>query len=121
MPSNFDLLNMAFFYLQRAKDEDRGEQINGIGLSGYFDSPFYAVGAAMIRSLGDAFGRDALLCLMAAPPEQFFLAYQQAAEKTGGQSLGEHVTDAARRLSTRQSRAAGAACLAADSNPGAPG
>ena len=113
MAANYDLFNMAFFYLDRARNADRADQIRTIGLSGLFDGPFYAVGSAMFRAIDAAFGREPLLCLMTTSPEQFFLAYEKAAEATDSPALGEDVLKSARRLSTKQSRAKAAECLSA--------
>ncbi len=111
MDANFDLLNMAFFYLSKSGDPEASQKTEAIGLSGFFDSPFYAIGAGMTRVIDSAYGRDALLCLMAATPEQFFLAYDRAAQETGETRLGPNVMDAAKKNSTRKTAASAKACF----------
>ncbi|WP_375201596.1 DUF5700 domain-containing putative Zn-dependent protease [Hyphococcus sp.] len=111
MDANFDLLNIAFFYLSNSGDEEASHKVKAIGLSGFFDSPFYAIGAGMTRIIDGAYGRDALLCLMAAPPEQFFLAYDRAAQETDETRLGANVMDAARKNSSHKNAASAKACF----------
>jgi len=111
MDANFDLLNMAFFYLIKSGDKEASQKAETIGLSGFFDSPFYAIGAGMTRLIDSVYGRDALLCLMAAAPEQFFLAYDRAARETGETRLGANVMDAAKKSSSSKNAANAKACF----------
>lgn len=69
-----------------------------LGFSGDNRQVFYYVGAAMAARLDAAYGREAYLCILRLPPEQFVRAYQAA---SGGDAprLGPAVLKAAERRS----------------------
>ncbi len=75
---NFDLLDVSFSYLAASSDDAAFDKVYGIGASGVFDSPFYAVGALMTQTIDAALGREALLAAMASGPAAFFRAYETA-------------------------------------------
>ncbi len=75
---NFQLLDMAVQYALTF--EGGYDAANNIGLSGAYDSPFYYVGVTMVRAIEAASGRERLLELLAAPPQEFFKRYEELAE-----------------------------------------
>ncbi len=79
---NFDLFEMALHYLDTADDDEAFAKVYRLGFSGLFDSPFYSVGARMINTIDQAFGRQALICVLGMAPEEFPLAYAAARERT---------------------------------------
>lgn len=79
---NFDLFEMAMHYLGTADDDEAFAKVYSLGFSGLFDSPFYSVGARMIKTIDQAFGRDALICVLGMAPEELALAYSAARERT---------------------------------------
>lgn len=72
---NFELLDMAVQYALTL--EGGYDAANNIGLSGAYDSPFYYVGVTMVRAVEAASGRERLLELLAAPPQEFFKHYEE--------------------------------------------
>ncbi len=80
---NFDLLDLAFVFLAKSDDPADADKVYNIGLSGLFDSPFYYVGAEMVQTIENAFGRDALLCVMGLQQAEFIFAYDAAYEEDG--------------------------------------
>lgn len=97
---NFDLLDLAFFYLSASDDPAAADKVYNIGLSGLFDSPFYYVGAEMVQTIENTFGREALLCIMGLQQAELVFAYQAAIEagKDGGRPLPVSVMNVAKAV-----------------------
>lgn len=72
-----------------------------VGYSGNTGQPFYYVGAVMAEKIEAAFGREALVCVMALSPEQFVLAYDTASMKEDVEAtpVGAGAVSAALQLS----------------------
>ncbi|MGB0132570.1 DUF5700 domain-containing putative Zn-dependent protease [Dokdonella sp.] len=111
MKANFELLDVSAFYLAGNDRSDAARVIDTIGLSGFYDSPFYSVGAAMTRSIDSHLGREALLCLMQAPAQEFFAAYASLPESEQAFRLGPHTLAGVQGLRSDASRTQGHACL----------
>jgi hypothetical protein len=89
---------------------ERLRTIYELGFSGSNRQIFYYTGAAMAAHLDRTYGRDALVCIVRLPPEQFLRAYQAAALKTPGRTavpLGETVLEAANRIARRRGKHVG--------------
>jgi hypothetical protein len=71
-----------------------------LGFSGETGQVFYYVGAAMAKTIEAAFGREALVCIIALTPEQFVLAYDAASAKavTDATPIGAGAVRAAQKL-----------------------
>lgn len=74
------------------------------GFSGNNGQEYYCVGATMAKEIEAAFGRDALVCVMALTPEQFVLAYDAAAshDSTEAAPIGAGAVRAAKKLGKRK-------------------
>lgn len=72
---NFDLLDMSIGYIQRTLTADAYSVVNNIGLSGNYDAPFYAVGAAVFKVVDKVEGRETLMCLLQQSPFALFKRY----------------------------------------------
>ncbi|WP_262691989.1 DUF5700 domain-containing putative Zn-dependent protease [Kordiimonas aestuarii] len=84
------------------KLKQRVKDLYSLGFGGNNGQLFYYVGAAMARHIEATYGREALVCIMAKPPEQFMRAYNAAAVNTSGEAtppLGDAMMTAANRLS----------------------
>ena len=71
-----------------------------LGFMGNTGQQFYYVGAIMAQKIELAFGRTALVCIMALTPEQFVLAYDAAGSVPGvdADPIGPGAVIAARNL-----------------------
>jgi len=71
-----------------------------LGFSGDTGQGFYYVGAVMAGAIETAYGREALVCIMALTPEQFVLAYNAIASQAGTNAapIGPGAVLAAREL-----------------------
>lgn len=87
---------------QQGDSNRRIRDIYNAGFMGDTGQPFYYVGAVMAQKIETAFGREALVCIMALSPEQFVLAYDAAASKPGTDAapIGIGAVRAARELSS---------------------
>jgi hypothetical protein len=82
----------------------RIREVYAFGFTGDNDQKFYYVGATMAGQIEAAFGREALVCIMAQSPEQFVLAYHAAHgvdDEPQGYPLGPATLEAARHLGRR--------------------
>ncbi|GAN00114.1 hypothetical protein U91I_03779 [alpha proteobacterium U9-1i] len=108
MRANFSLLTMLFDHVRRARDpEPTVRDAYSIGFSGgTYQEMGYFVGAQMAGDIERAWGRDALVCVMRLPPEQFVLAHDAvAAASTADPALlrlGPAAEDAARYVARRR-------------------
>ncbi len=85
----------------------RVKDVYNLGFGGATGQIFYYVGAEMARQIDDVYGRDALICVLALPPEQFVRAYDAAAEAEPNETrppLGETMRKAAGRLSRNREK-----------------
>lgn len=80
--------------------QQRMRDMYAVGFSGNTGQPFYYVGAVMAAKVEAAFGREALVCIMALSPEQFVLAYDAASSEEGMEAtkIGSGAVHAARQL-----------------------
>lgn len=86
----------------------RLKDVYQLGYAGSNRQIFYFVGANMSGHIENVFGRPALVCILALPPEQFVRAYDAAAARAPGEetpALGEAMMDAAARLDARRAGA----------------
>ncbi|WDI31117.1 hypothetical protein PUV54_14270 [Hyphococcus flavus] len=85
----------------------RIEDVYNLGFGGGNGQVFYYAGAVMAGHVEEAFGRDALICIMGQPPEQFVRAYQAAALRASDEAvpvLAPSMVKAAKRLSDKRER-----------------
>ena len=68
---------------QPDNSNDRLRDMYALGFMGNTGQQFYYVGAIMAQRIELAFGRSALVCIMALTPEQFVLAYDAAGSVPG--------------------------------------
>jgi hypothetical protein len=68
---------------QPGDSSQRLRDMYSLGFMGDAGQPFYYVGSVMVQNIEAAFGREALVCIMALTPEQFVLAYADVASKPG--------------------------------------
>jgi hypothetical protein len=85
---------------QEGDSNRRLRDMYALGFMGDTGQPFYYVGAVMAEKIEAAFGRGALLCIMALSPEQFVLSYDAAVAKAGVEAtpIGAGAVRAARKL-----------------------
>jgi hypothetical protein len=98
---NLRMLGYAAEVLGEEGDSQRRmRDMYSVGYSGNSGQPFYYVGAVMVEKIEAAFGRGALVCIMALSPEQFVLAYDAASMKEGVETtpVGAGAVSAARQL-----------------------
>lgn len=80
--TNLRMIGYAAEVLGQAGDSNRRvRDMYALGFMGDNGQPFYYAGAVMAQTIEAAFGREALVCIMALTPEQFVLAYDAAAQK----------------------------------------
>ncbi|GJL93515.1 DUF5700 domain-containing putative Zn-dependent protease [Hyphococcus sp.] len=94
-----DILGNDDALLRRIKDVYR------MGFSGAGGQGFYYVGAAMAGHIEESYGREALVCIMGQPPEQFVRAYQATALAAPGEAtpaFGKALMKAANGLSKKR-------------------
>lgn len=87
----------------------RLKDVYQLGYAGDNRQVFYFVGANMAGHIERVFGRRALVCVLALPPEQFVRAYDAAAARAPGEEtppLGEAMAEAAGRLNSGRHGAA---------------
>lgn len=99
-----DILAAADDYRERVRD------VYELGFSGTGRQVFYYAGAAMTAHLDRTYGREALVCILGLPSEEFVLAYQATALESPGEDsvpLGRTLVQGAERL--RDSRPPGSA------------
>ncbi len=84
--------------------QQRIRDIYETGFTGGGGQVFYYVGAAMGRIIDDRYGRDALVCILALPPEQFVRAYQSAAGGEDAPALSAAMEKAANRLGKKRAK-----------------
>ncbi len=107
--ANFRMMNYAADIL--GNDEDlllRIKDVYRIGFGGGDGQGFYYVGATMAGHIEAIQGREALVCIMALPPEQFVRAYQAAAITAPDEAIppfSAALMKAADRLSKKRDRA----------------
>jgi len=83
---NFNLRMLGYAAEVLAQEGDSKRRIRDmytVGFSGNTGQQFYYVGAVMAQKIEAAFGREALVCIIALSPEQFVLAYDAASSKEG--------------------------------------
>jgi hypothetical protein len=100
---NFNLRMLGYAAEVLAEEGDSQRRIRdmySIGFSGDTGQQFYYVGAVMAEKIEAAFGREALVCVIALSPEQFVLAYDAASLKEGVEArpVGAGAVLAAREL-----------------------
>jgi hypothetical protein len=98
---NLRVLGYAAEVLTGEGDSQRRiKDVYSIGFSGNTGQPFYYVGAVMAEKIEAAFGREALVCVIALSPEQFVLAYAAASlkEDLEASPIGAGAVLAAREL-----------------------
>lgn len=83
MDENFDLLEIVLTYLIHNSNNGAYKKAYSIGASGFFDSPYYAIGDVMTGALHEKYGSEATICLMKLPPQYFFYAYGDLVEGEG--------------------------------------
>lgn len=82
--TNLRMVGYAAEVLGRTDDSNqRIKDMYSLGFGGDRGQEFYYVGAVMAEKIQAAFGRKALVCIIALTPEQFVLAYDAAASKAG--------------------------------------
>lgn len=108
MRVNFALLTILFEHVRRAADPEASlRNAYSIGFSGgSYQEMGYHVGARMAGDIETAWGRAALVCVMALPPEQFVLAHDAVAAASTAEPalfrLGAPAVEAARYLARRR-------------------
>jgi len=79
---NLRMLGYAAEVLGAEGDSERRiRDMYSVGFSGNTGQEFYYVGAIMAEKIEAAFGREALVCIIALSPEQFVLAYDAVSLK----------------------------------------
>lgn len=87
--------------------EARIEDVYSLGFGGQNGQIFYYAGAAMVKHVDETYGRDALICIMSKPPEQFVRAYDAAARANSSEerpALSAAMRKAADRLSRKRAK-----------------
>jgi|CXWL01.1.fsa_nt_gi hypothetical protein len=108
MRVNFALLTILFEHVRRATDPEASlRNAYSIGFSGgSYQEMGYHVGARIAGDIETAWGRPALACVMALPPEQFVLAHDAVASASTVEPalfrLGAPAVEAARYLARRR-------------------
>lgn len=106
MPLNIRTFGYMADILEAGGDVDqRIRDIYENGFTGGGGQVFYYVGAAMSRMIEEIYGREALVCIIAQPPEQFVRAYQAGAKKLARDDappLSEAMEKAANRLNKKR-------------------
>ncbi len=83
---NFNLRMVGYAAEVLGHPDDSNNRVHDmykLGFLGNTGQEFYYVGAVMAQKIEAAFGREALVCIIAQTPEQFVLAYDAAASKPG--------------------------------------
>lgn len=98
---NLRMVGYAAEVLEHPDDSNhRARDMYALGFLGNTGQQFYYVGAVMAGKIEAAFGREALVCIIALTPEQFVLAYDAAASKpdTNAAPIGSGAVRGAREL-----------------------
>jgi hypothetical protein len=85
---------------EKGDSQRRMRDMYSVGFSGNTGQQFYYVGAVMAEKIETAFGREALVCIIALSPEQFVLAYDAASLKGDAEAtpIGAGAVNASRLL-----------------------
>lgn len=107
LEQNFSLLSALLAYAAEApagQERVRAEAVEDAAFDGgAFEEFGYYVGARMAGDIEAAWGREALVCVMVLPAEQFVLAHDAATNgRDGALRLGSEAVEAARQVGRRR-------------------